>query len=1124
MNNYEDYGEEELNDYIFQLSIQDSCQEAFLKSAASLTAATDENLRVLAAIEQGEVPVLREMLRHTFAFREPDSRGWLPLHRAASQPVLEVLETVLRLAAQGLSLEERTAVGRETPLTLAVKAGLVHNVKSLLEHRASPHNTNSKNESPLLLAVRVGSYDMTCTLVANGAWVEQVCWRKWTAMHEAAKLGNVDILMLLLRNGGRVNQKDMTGVTPLAVAAEHGHFHVTEILLNCGSRVNAQAFNGESVLLDAAGSGNTACIQLLLDNGANPNLPSITGNLPIHKAAYAGHYDALKMLIPLTTKKAIKEAGQSPVHSAAEGGQSCCLQLLLAYGFDVNYRMNTRNSENYRDMRRSALYFAVSNGDVDCTKILLAAGAKTDLDPLCCLLVAVRSGHYEIVKLLLAAKAVVNCYFTVVSDTMFPTALQYCLKDEVMMRLLLNNGYKVERCFHCHHNSSLEATDDVEAKIPVSDRYFLTFDILGNTLACFLAEFDEQFCGFMSLCCLMHLSGSVVRILLDYVSHVHICSKLRLILEKQKEWAEICEILFALNLSRLFMSSRGMDTADDTDEDELLDYDVQMIIQESCQREHLTRSGRGGALKLADAIGQGDMLALQELCDFPAAFSQVDECGWYLLHRAAVQPLVSVLETVLYASFSLTLEEQTPEGETFLTLAVKAGLVKNVKILLDHGASPHTTNSKNESPLLLAVRAGSHQMVSGLITGGALVEQVCLKKWTAMHEASRAGCVHIMELLLQNGGKVLEPDQHGVTPLGIAAEYSHPEVLELLIKHGADVNAQAPNGDSVLYDAAGSGNPDCIDILLQHGANPNILNLSFQLPIHRAAYEGRLLALRILIPITTRRALRLSGHSPVHSAADGGHAHCLELLLQKGFDVNVLLAPHISENYGDMRRSPLYFTVSNGDATCTKILLKSGAKPDLDPLRCLLVAVRSGYYEIVKLLLAAKADVNCYFTVVNDTMFPTALQYCMKDEVMMRLLLNNGYNAEKCFYCNHDDNWDELIESDAQHQEEKVAFCDFVSVSWLVNLAGRVVSILLEYVGPVSLCDKLTKILEKHKEWHHIHRSMRNPCSLSHLSRVVVRKHLSCSNMTSIQLPNRLKDYLLFKDNDLYSRVICREN
>uniref|UniRef100_A0A3Q1CQI7 Ankyrin repeat and SOCS box containing 15a n=1 Tax=Amphiprion ocellaris TaxID=80972 RepID=A0A3Q1CQI7_AMPOC len=534
-----------------------------------------------------------------------------------------------------------------------------------------------------------------------------------------------------------------------------------------------------------------------------------------------------------------------------------------------------------------------------------------------------------------------------------------------------------------------------------------------------------------------------------------------------------------------------MDATDDMDGDELLDRTVQMIIQESSQIEHhLPVTFGGEALKLAVAIKQGDMSVLQELCEFPAAFSQVDDLGRYPLHWAAVQPQVHILEIVLYASFSLTLEEKTLEGETFLTSAVKAGLVENVKMLLDHGASLHTTNSKNESPLLLAVRTGSHHMVSSLIARGARVKQVCLKKWTAMHEASRAGCVHIMELLLQNGGQVTETDQHGVTPLGIAAEYSHPEVLKLLIKHGADVNCQAPNGDSVLYDAAGSGNPDCIDILLQHGANPNIHNLSSQLPIHRAAYEGHYLALSILIPITTRRALRLSGQSPVHSAADGGHAHCLELLLQKGFDVNALLAPHISENYGDMRRTPLYFAVSNGDATCTDMLLKSGAQPDLDPLHCLLVAVRSGRYETVKLLLAAGADVNCYFTVVNDTLFPTALQYCLKDEVMMRLLLNNGYDAEKCFCCDHDDIWEDLSESGcSHHQEEKVAFCDFVSVSWLVNLVGRVVLILLEYVGQVSLCGKLTKMLKKHKEWPHIHRTTREFIRLK-----------SCSYMSEVAL------------------------
>lgn len=47
------------------------------------------------------------------------------------------------------------------------------------------------------------------------------------------------------------------------------------------------------------------------------------------------------------------------------------------------------------------------------------------------------------------------------------------------------------------------------------------------------------------------------------------------------------------------------------------------------------------------------MLALKELCEQPAAFSRVDEHGWYPLHRAAVQPLVQVLEMVLYGEWRI---------------------------------------------------------------------------------------------------------------------------------------------------------------------------------------------------------------------------------------------------------------------------------------------------------------------------------------------------------------------------------------------------------------------------------------------------------------------------------------
>ncbi|CAB1323483.1 unnamed protein product [Coregonus sp. 'balchen'] len=778
-------------------------------------------------------------------------------------------------------------------------------------------------------AVRTGSYEMAYSLIASGAWMEQICQKKWTFMQEAAKVGCSEVMKVLLRHGGRVNR----WVLPYP--------HTRPSSLCCCDFVSTYHIRKQSKFPGFKwGEGSDRCSWF-----RKPRL-------------------ALKMLIPLTTRKAIKLIGKK-----ARFTLQLMATILIKTALYVNVLLTPRLSDKYMDMRRSTLYFAVSNRDIPCIEMLLNAGAKLDLDPLCCLLVAVRDVRYEIVKLLLARQADVNCYFTVVSNTVFPPALQYCLRDE-MMCLLLNNGYDAERCFTCNHDDSLSMKCVEEKGIP--------------------------FCEFMSLSCLMHLSGCVVRILLHYVSHVHICSQFKLNLEKQKEWPDICDVL-------------------------------------------------------------GDILALQELSEFQAGFSKADDRGWYPLHKAAVQPLVKMLEIVLYASFRLSLEEKTMEGETLLTLAAMADLVDYVKMLLEHGASPHNTNSKKETLLLLAVRFGSYEMASALITRGACVEQVCLKQSTALHKAA----------------KVNEIDQDGVTPMAIAAEHAHSEVLEILIHNGE--------------------------------------------------------ALTIFILITTRRAIRLSGQSPVHSAVDRGHEQCLELLVEKGFDVNSLLDFHISEDYGDMRKSALYFTVSNGDVTCTEMPLNAGAKPDLDPLCCLLVAVRDVRYEIVKLLLSRQADINCYFAVMSDTVFPTALQYCLRDEMMMRLLLNNGYDADKCFCCNHDSTWDDLSDQTDSDYQEQVSFCHFISVSWLVHLAGRAVWILLDYVSHMPLCPKLRQILEKHKEWPQICCILAKPRSLTHLCRLVIRKQMTSKRLghpnirDSALFPPRLKEYLFYKEHDLYGKMICMD-
>lgn len=55
-------------------------------------------------------------------------------------------------------------------------------------------------------------------------------------------------------------------------------------------------------------------------------------------------------------------------------------------------------------------------------------------------------------------------------------------------------------------------------------------------------------------------------------------------------------------------------------------------------------------------------------------------------------------------------------------------------------------------------------------------------------------------------------------------------------------------------------------------------------------------------------------------------------------------------------------------------------------VNCLQIALRMGNYELINLLLRHGANVN-YFCRVNPLHFPSALQYTLKDEVMLRHML-----------------------------------------------------------------------------------------------------------------------------------------
>ncbi|XP_010358767.1 ankyrin repeat and SOCS box protein 14 isoform X2 [Rhinopithecus roxellana] len=472
-------------------------------------------------------------------------------------------------------------------------------------------------------------------------------------------------------------------------------------------------------------------------------------------------------------------------------------------------------------------------------------------------------------------------------------------------------------------------------------------------------------------------------------------------------------------------------------------------------------------------------------------------------------------------------EQTTHNGETPLFLAVSNCLLENATFLLLNGCNPNAKNFEGNSPLLTAVLRDSYDMAALLINYGADVNLRCANERTALHEAAKLGREDMVKLMLVSGAHPDPQSTYGFTPLALAAQSGHTEIMEMLLQKGANAHGQASDSSSILLEAASGGNPDAVALLLEYGADANIPKNSGHLPIHVAADRGHLLALKILIPVTDLAAIKQSGISPVHCAAAGAHPQCLELLIQAGFDVNFMLDQRVSKHYDDHRKSALHFAVSNSDLSSVKLLLSAGALPNQDPVNCLQIALRMGNYELISLLLRHGANVN-YFCRVNPLHFPSALQYTLKDEVMLRMLLNYGYDTQRCFDCPHGDKvhpsytvegWTSTVIKDTK-------FCEVITLSWLQHLSGKVVRVMLDYVDQVRICSKLKAVLQKQGIWSEIHFILTNPRSLKHLCRLKIRKcmgrlHLRCPVfMSFLPLPNRLKAYVLYKEYDLYGQGI----
>ncbi len=228
-----------------------------------------------------------------------------------------------------------------------------------------------------------------------------------TALHWAVRLDDLETADLLIRSGANVSAATRAGATPLELAAINGSAAMVEKLIKAGADVNAHLTKYEdTALMMAARTGRPDTIRLLLDNGAQINSAETWGGTTaLMWAVSESHPDAAKLLID---RGANVNAWSKVVPSEERRGGTTSNSAITSLPRDP--QPGEKPKKDYYG-GFTPLHFAVRQGDMESTRLLLAAGADVNAitaDGKGSLELAIYNGNYEIASFLIDNKANLN--------------------------------------------------------------------------------------------------------------------------------------------------------------------------------------------------------------------------------------------------------------------------------------------------------------------------------------------------------------------------------------------------------------------------------------------------------------------------------------------------------------------------------------------------------------------------------------------------------------------------------------------------------------------------------------------------------------------------------------------
>jgi ankyrin repeat protein len=148
------------------------------------------------------------------------------------------------------------------------------------------------------------------------------------------------------------------------------------------------------------------------------------------------------------------------------------------------------------------------------------------------------------------------------------------------------------------------------------------------------------------------------------------------------------------------------------------------------------------------------------------------------------------------------------------------------------------------------------------------------------------------------------------------------EIVELVLNSGVvDINSINKNGETAFHLAFQEENLEIIDILLKKGANPNIRMTDGCLPLHLAAFHGKLNLIKLLLPYANIEERDDAGHHGGNTAliwesCGENNIEIIKLLLNHGAKV---------EAKDKAGWTALHWSTYNGREDAIKVLMKYGA-------------------------------------------------------------------------------------------------------------------------------------------------------------------------------------------------------